>query len=160
MKTMNSATVAVVAACLAGGCSSAKAIEAKPARPVRTQTVTMAPPPAGTRYSATIESFEKISLAFKTSGYVDDLARRPGADGRLRAAQAGDRITKGTVLARVGEADYRERVNQGRAKLAESEASLTKARLDLDRAEALFAAESLTRPDLDSARASFEVAEA
>src|SRR5262245_44992546 len=160
MKTMNSATVAVVAACLAGGCSSAKAIEAKPARPVRTQTVTMAPPPAGIRYSATIESFEKISLAFKTSGYVNELARRPGADGKLRAAQAGDRVTKGTVLARVDEADYRERVNQGRAKLAESEANLKKARLDLDRAETLFTSASLTKPDLDNAQAAFESAHA
>ena len=77
-----------------------------------------------------------------------------------RAAQAGDAIARGTVLARVEDADYRERVNQSRAKLAESEASEQKARLDLDRAEALFAANSLIKPDLDAARANFDSAHA
>jgi RND family efflux transporter MFP subunit len=112
------------------------------------------------RYSATIEAFDQVTLAFKTTGYVDDLLRRTGADGRLRAAQAGDRVTKGTVLARVRAADYRERVSQGKAKLAEGDAGLTKARLDLDRAKALFVADSLTKPDLDAAQANFDAAEA
>jgi multidrug efflux system membrane fusion protein len=77
-----------------------------------------------------------------------------------RAAQAGDPVTRGTVLARVEDADYRERLNQSRAKLTEAEASAHKARLDLDRAEALFAADSLIKPDLDAARANFESARA
>ena len=94
-----------------------------------------------------------MPLAFKATGYVDDLLRRSGADGRFRAAQPGDRVTKGTVLARVRETDYRDRVNQGRARLAEAEASLVKARLDLERARTLFDAESLTKPDLDAAQA-------
>src|SRR5262249_32270232 len=83
-----------------------------------------------------------------------------GADGRVRVAQAGDIVSRGTVLARVHEADYRERVNQGQAKLAEGRASLRKASLDLDRARTLFAADSLIKPDLDSAQASFDAAEA
>jgi multidrug efflux system membrane fusion protein len=91
---------------------------------------------------------------------VDDLLRRAGADGRPRAVQPGDIVAKGTVLARVREADYRERVEQSRGKLAEGEAGLKKARFDLDRAVALFAADSLTRPDLDSAQASFDTAQA
>jgi len=51
-------------------------------------------------------------------------------------------------------------VNQGRARLSEGEASLTKARLDLERARTLFAADSLTKPDLDAAQAAFEAAHA
>jgi len=151
---------AVAAAALAGSCSEVKGIEAKTARPVRVQAVAAAPAAPGVRYSATIEAFQEVPLAFKASGYVDDVVRRQGADGRLRVAQAGDKVERGTVLARVHEADYQERVNQGRAKLLEGEASLRKARLDLERAKTLFAADSLIKPDLDSAQAAFDSAEA
>jgi multidrug efflux system membrane fusion protein len=160
MKALLSVLVVLAGASLAVGCSKAESLEVKPARPVKAQTVAPAPPQAGVRYSATIEPFEQVSLAFKASGYVDELLRRAGSDGRPRAAQAGDRVARGTVLARVRDADYRERVNQGRARLSEGEASLTKARLDLERARTLFAAESLTKPDLDAAQAAFEAAQA
>jgi len=157
---LRSVLMGMAAGCLATGCVQAHGTEAKPARPVKAHAVTMAPPQSGVRYSATIEAFQQVTLAFKTSGYVDDLARRNGADGRPRAAQAGDSVTRGTVLARVREADYQERVKQGRAKLSEGEAGLTKAHLDFERAKTLFAADSLTKPDLDSAQMSFETAQA
>jgi RND family efflux transporter MFP subunit len=159
--TKSMSILAVVAAmCVASACSKVEGIEAKAARPVRAQTVASAPPAAGVRYSATIEAFQEVPLAFKASGYVDDVIRREGADGRLRVVQAGDKVGRGTVLARVHQADYQERVNQGRAKLTEGEASLRKARLDLDRANTLFAADSLTKPDLDAAQATFDSAQA
>jgi len=150
----------VAAASLAAACTKVEGIEARQARPVKTQAVTVAPPASGVRYSATIEAFQEVPLAFKASGYVDDLIQRKGADGRQRAAQAGDQVTRGTVLARVHEADYQEKVNQGRAKLAEGEASLRKSQLDLERARTLFAADSLIKPDLDSAQANFDSAQA
>jgi RND family efflux transporter MFP subunit len=150
----------IVAAALATSCSSMQGKEEKPARPVRAQVIEAAPSQAGNRYSASIEPFEQVSLAFKSSGYVDDLLRRNGADGRSRIVQAGDIVSKGTVLARVRDSDYRERVGQGRAKLAEGEAVLEKTRLDLERAVALFKADSLTKPDLDSAQASYDSAQA
>jgi multidrug efflux system membrane fusion protein len=155
MKTLNAVLCVVASTLAANGCSDAKAIEARPVRPVKAHTVAKAPAPMGVRYSATIEAFEQIALAFKTSGYVEALDRRRGADGMSRAAQAGDAVAKGTILARVEAADYRERLNQSRAKLIEGEALEQKARLDLDRAETLFAADSLIKPDLDAARANF-----
>jgi RND family efflux transporter MFP subunit len=159
--TKSTSVVAVIAtALLAGACTKVEGVEPKPSRPVRVQAVTTAPAAAGVRYSATIEAFQEVPLAFKASGYVDELVRRQGADGRMRVAQAGDRVARGTVLARLHEADYQERVNQGRAKLAEGEAALRKARLDLERANTLFAADSLTKPDLDSAQAAFDSAQA
>lgn len=158
-KSISILAVAAVAA-LAGACTKVEGVEAKPARPVKTQAVTMAPAAGGIRYSATIEAFQEVPLAFKASGYVDDLIQRKGADGRQRAAQAGDHVSRGTVLARVHDADYQEKVNQGRAKLAEGEASLRKSQLDLERAKTLFAADSLIKPDLDSAQANFDSAQA
>jgi RND family efflux transporter MFP subunit len=160
MRTSSSVVAIIAAGSLAGGCSKPQAREPKAPHVVKTQVVTAAPPPAGIRYSASIEPFEQVSLAFKTTGYVGDLLQRRGADGRTRAAQPGDRITKGTVLARVQETDYRERLNQGRAKLTEAEASLVKARLDGERARTLFAADSITKPELDAAQAAFDAAEA
>jgi RND family efflux transporter MFP subunit len=159
-KLLFSIAAAAGAACLAAGCTNAQGVEAKAPRPVKAIEATVAPAPAGIRYSATIEAFQQVPLAFKTSGYVDDVVQRQGADGRMRAAQAGDRIGKGTVLARVHQSDYQERVNQGRAKLAEGDASLTKAALDLERAKKLFAADSLIKPDLDSAQAAYDSASA
>ncbi len=150
----------VAAAAAASACTKTEGREARPAQPVRVQPVVEAPPPGGVRYSVTIEPFEQVTLAFKASGYVEGLLRRPGADGRPRAAQAGDLVTRGTVLARVLETDYRERIAQGRARLAETDAALVKARLDLERAKRLFDAESLTKPDLDSAQASHDAAAA
>ena len=158
-KSISILAVAAVAS-LASACTKVEGVEAKPARPVKTQAVTMAPAVNGIRYSATIEAFQEIPLAFKASGYVDDLIQRKGADGRQRAAQAGDQVSRGTVLARVHDADYQEKVNQGRAKLAEGEASLRKAQLDLERAKTLFAADSLIKPELDSAQANFDSAQA
>lgn len=150
----------VAAASLAGACTKVEGVESKPARPVKAQPVTVAAAASGIRYSATIEAFQEVPLAFKASGYVDSLIQRKGADGRQRAAQAGDQVSRGTVLARVHEADYQEKVNQGRARLAEGEASLRKAQLDLERAKTLFAADSLIKPDLDSAQANFDAADA
>ena len=161
MRTRSVVVVGIIfAGVLAGRCSHPQASPADTAQPVKTQVVTPAPPQPAVRYSASIEPFEQVQIAFKGAGYVDEVLRRSGADGRLRTVQPGDRVTRGTVLARIREADYQERVTQGRAKLAEGEASLVKARLDLERAKTLFAADSLTKPDLDSAQASFDSAEA
>jgi RND family efflux transporter MFP subunit len=158
---MKTVITIIVIAGVTAGCSKPEHHEARSARPVKAQVVApVALQQSGVRYSATIEAFDQVTLSFKTTGYVDDLLRRTGADGRSRAAQAGDRVTKGTVLGRVREADYRERVSQGKARLAEADAGLTKARLDLERARTLFAADSLTKPDLDAAQSSFDAAEA
>ena len=161
MRTRSIVVVGIIfAGALASRCSHPQASPPETAQPVKTQLVTPAASQPAVRYSASIEPFEQVQIAFKGAGYVDEVLRRGGADGRLRTVQPGDRVTRGTVLARIREADYQERVTQGRAKLAEGEASLIKARLDLERARTLFAAESLTKPDLDSAQASFDSAEA
>jgi RND family efflux transporter MFP subunit len=132
----------------------------KAARPVRVETVRGETSSGGLRYSATIQPHEQVSLAFKASGYVREVLQRPGVDGRPRDLQQGDAVTKGTVLARLTESDYLEKVNQAKAQLAEAEAALLKARADADRAEGLYRSHSLTRPDYDSARASLDAAKA
>jgi RND family efflux transporter MFP subunit len=158
MKTWGS-TFTVLAALALQACTTAETREIKPARPVKTMAVTAAEAAQGIRYSATIEAFEQVPLSFKASGYVDEVLRRRGADGRMRAAQPGDAIARGTILARVRASDYRERVNQARARIAETEIARGKARLDLERARILFESDSLIKPDFDAAQASFDSAE-
>ena len=160
MSTARSISVILVAAGLMASCTAARHAETTAPRPVKAQAVGAAATTGSIRYSAAIEAFEQVPLAFKSSGYVETILRRPGADGRPRVAQAGDVVTRGMVLARVRDIDYREQVNSGRAHIAETEAGLLKARLDLDRAKTLFAAESLTKPDLDAAQASFDAYQA
>jgi len=160
MTTLRTVLTVCTAAALAAACSARHTAEAKAPRPVKTQAVSPAVVAGGVRYSAAIEAFEQVPLAFKSSGYVETILRRPGADGRVRVAQAGDLVTRGTVLARVREIEYREQVNSGRARIAESDAGLVKAKLDLDRAKTLFAADSLTKPELDSAQANFDSSQA
>lgn len=160
MKPLNVLIALSAAALAAAGCTNVRGEEPKAARPVKAQAVTLSTPSVAVRYSAAIEPFEQVPLAFKASGYVDDVRRQAGADGRMRNAQPGDLVARGAVLARVRESEYRERVNQSRSRIAEADAALAKARLDLDRARTLIAAASLTRPELDAAQASHDTAEA
>jgi len=164
MKTLSIVRhAALLALCVtaAAGCTRAAAREAvKPPQPVKVEAVAMAAAPTGMRYSATIEPAQQVTLAFKASGYIDGVLQRTTPGGGLHTAQQGDRISRGVVLARVRETEYRERLSQSRARVAEGEASLVKARLDLERAKTLFAAESLTKPDLDGAQAAYDAADA
>ena len=127
-----------------------------PARAVKVIEPQPAGRPSGTRYAVTIQPSQQVLLAFKSGGYVDEVLQRRGADGRLRAIQAGDMVPAGTRLARVRDGDYRERFNQAIASLSELEAAQIKAARDRERARALFAAEALTRPDLDAAEAAHD----
>jgi multidrug efflux system membrane fusion protein len=155
-------SMAVVAASVlvAAACEQVHGKADAPARPVKVQGVEALAQESRARYSATIEADERVSLAFKSSGYVDAVLHRRGADGQVHPLQPGDTVRAGDVLARVRDSDYRERVNQTTSSAREADAGRAKAQLDLERARALFAAESLTKPDLDAALAAFDSADA
>jgi len=152
-------SVTLSLAAVALGCARTHADKA-PARPVRVESVRSEAAAAGLRYSASIQPREQVALAFKVGGYVREVRQVQGVDGRWRNLQQGDAVTRGLVLARVQSADYQERVNQARASLAEAEAGLIKARSDAARAESLYAAKAMTRPDYDSATANLAAATA
>jgi multidrug efflux system membrane fusion protein len=135
----------------AAGCADVEGRVEAPVRPVKVAEASAPETAARMRYSVSIQPDEQVTLAFKASGYIDTVLQRTGADGRVHALQSGDRVSRGTVVASVRESDYRERVNQAESSLREAEASLAKATLDLQRAQTLFAAQSLTKPDLDAA---------
>jgi multidrug efflux system membrane fusion protein len=107
----------------------------------------------GLRYSANIKPDVQVDLAFKASGYVEEIFQVAGVDSRRRNVQEGDFIKKGTVMARVRANEYRDRV-------AEAQAALTKAKSDFDRAAKLFENQSVSKADYDAAYAGYTSAQA
>ena len=132
----------------------------RPLTPVTVRTVGQYSGGGGARYSGNIEPFSQVDLAFKVGGYIQEILQVRGVDGRMRNVQGGDRVVKGTVLARVRESDYLDKVNQAKAQLAQAKVATEQAKLDFDRASNLFATQSLTKPEFDAAKARLDATQA
>lgn len=161
--------MAFLPALLLTGCDKVESYE-KPLTPVKIWTVEQQYTTIGAaRYSANIQPESEVDLAFKVSGYIDLIARSSG-----RTIQAGDSVTKGALLARIRDTDFSARVKQARAlldeaiasqtlaesQLAEARAAQANVKDELDRAERLFATESLVKPEYDAIKTRFAVGEA
>ncbi len=144
----------LLAILLASGCSRPVPYD-KPLTPVLVADVQRQSIDLPLRYSAAIEPGTRVDLAFRVGGYVTSIASIGG-----RPIQDGDHVAAGTVLASVRSADYDAKVSQARAQLSEATASREAAAAAVARAEALFASKSLTRPDLDQARATLAAIDA
>jgi RND family efflux transporter MFP subunit len=141
-------------ACVALGCHT-PAEYVQPPTPVT--TVDAASQLTGTRvrYSGSVKPAVEVTAAFKVGGYVEDLLTVRG-HGAPHDLQAGDRVARGVALARVRSADYQQRVAQAKAGVAEGEAMRSNAQLNFDRASRLFELRSLTKPELDAAKAQLD----
>jgi len=139
-------------ACLLGACSSR--LPPKPAPAVRVEVVgsgkAMGSPDT---YSAVAQAKATVPLAFRGPGYVTELMQVKTPDGKTRAVGEGDRVHKGEVMARLRDAEYRDKVGQATGQVAAARAVAEKARLDFERAQRLFATQSITRPEMESATA-------
>ena len=138
------------------GCHRDTQIPAKSPTPVRLAEVTSYASPEGLRYSASIVPFAQASLSFKSSGYVTSIQQVVGADGRRRDVGTGDYVVSGAVLARIRQQDLKNQVDQAEAQVSQATAQHVQAGQDYERAKALYAAQSLTRPDFDQAQAKFD----
>src|SRR5215467_14509304 len=137
------------------GCEHAGA-PAHQAIPVRVSTVGTLDESGGLRYSANVEAFTEVSLAFKSGGYVDHILERKGADGRTRVLQVGDRVSQGEILARVRQSEYSDKVNSAKAQIDQAQANYEKAKLDFERATNLYKTDSYTKAQYDAAKAAFD----
>ncbi len=146
----------VMAAVLLTACSKAK--PEKPLTPVTVRPAEQYSGEEALRYSANVEPYTTVNLAFKVSGYVTDIVKVRGADGRLRNIQDGDVVKKGTMLAQLRQTDFLDRVAESKARLAESAAEVEKATQDYERAKALYGTQSMTKPDYDGAKARYDAA--
>jgi multidrug efflux system membrane fusion protein len=141
---------------------------------VRAGVVEEIHPNTAERYSASIEPFAKVDLAFKSGGIIEEILQVRGADGRIRNVQAGDRVAKEAELAKVRPLDYEHALEgaeaqraQAEAQVAQAEAELAKARADFNtaqieyaRASNLFQSASLVKPQYDEAKGRYDAAAA
>ena len=133
--------------------------------PVQAEVVAMQQIKPSWSYSGEIRPDTEVQLAFKEPGYIAALYQVKGADGRMREVQVGDEIPSAAVLVHLRRSDYEASLNaamgqrnamQGalaasQAELDSAKANQMKADLDFDRAQALYAAKAMTRPDYDAA---------
>src|SRR5262249_49613710 len=122
------------------------------------------------RYSASIEPFAQVDLAFKSGGIIEQIHQVRGADGRMRNVEAGDRVSRDTRLAQVRPLDYQHRLNSAEAQRGQSEAQLGQAQAQLVQARAnfsvaeieyardsnLFQSASLVKPQFDQTKGRYE----
>jgi multidrug efflux system membrane fusion protein len=137
-----------------GGCGKEEKV-VKPPIPVSVRAAEAYRGGGETRYSANIQPYSRVELAFKSAGYVVQIFQVRGVDGKIRNVQEGDYVKKGTVLAQVRTSDYQAKVSQAASQLAAALAALKHADLDFERARNLYAANSLTKSDYDKAQARY-----
>jgi len=136
-------------------CESARTAPVPPT-PVRTALVESLTNSNTVKYSATIEPYAQVDLAFKSGGYVDHILQVKDASGRTRNVDQGDWVKQGTVLALVHQQDYQDKLQQAKAQLQRAQAEFDKSKLSFDRTSVLYSAQSATKPDYDSAKASLD----
>ncbi len=98
---------------------------------------------------ATIEAVRQATVAAQLSGVVVQLL-----------VDAGDRVKKGQVLARIDPRETDAQLAAGRAGVAQADAQLEQARLGLERTRSLLDRNFVSRSALDKAEADFKAAQA
>ncbi len=138
------------------GCQEPTKVAAKPPAPVHVVDVALYSPSEDLRYSASVLAFAEATLSFKSAGYVTEVKQVVGADGRRRDIGSGDYVARGAVLAQIRHQDLKNNLDQATATLSLAQAQHVEATKDYERANTLYASESLTKPDFDRAQAKFD----
>ena len=149
-------TIALLATTIAGGCQHEPALPAKAPIAVRLADVTLDQSTEGLRYSASLIPYAQVDVAFRTTGYITEVKQVRSADGRTRNIGTGDYVTKGTVLAKIRRQDLKNQADESGAQVDAAIAQHKQAEQDFNRATALYATQSLTKPDYDQAQARFD----
>ena len=138
------------------GCQEPTKVAAKTPTPVHVADVGLYSSSDDLRYSASVLPFAEAVLSFKSAGYVTEIKQVMGADGRRHNIGPGDYITRGSVLAQIRHQDLKNQLDQASATLSAAQAQHLEATKDYERANTLYASESLTKPDFDRAQAKFD----
>jgi RND family efflux transporter MFP subunit len=147
-------------AVLVTGCVTHATVE-QPPQGVQAQRIEASPGvTSAQRYSALVTPDAQTPLAFRIPGYVVSLKQVRGPDGRLREIAEGDRVRRGELLAQIRNAEYQDKVRQASSVADAAQAAAVKAQLDYERATRLYEAQSLTKPDFDTAQAQYDATRA
>src|SRR5580693_17607 len=145
-------TVSLASVAMTTGCRSA-ATAPRPLTPVRIAEVQAIDAGTSNTYSANIQPYQQVDLAFKSNGYLSSIRQVRDADGHVRNIDQGDYVTKGTVLANVQPDDYQQKLEQAKAQLARAQAENERANLSFGRISTLYKVGAATQPDYDDTRA-------
>jgi RND family efflux transporter MFP subunit len=147
---------ALVLTVAATGCGQPTKVAPKSPTPVHLADVAMYSSSEGLRYSASVLPFAEATLSFKSAGYVTGVKQVVGAYGRRRNIGAGDYVSRGAVLAHIRHQDLKNQLDQAEAAGRQAQAQHIEASQNYDRAKALYATRSLTKPEFDQAQARFD----
>jgi RND family efflux transporter MFP subunit len=145
---MRSAILAIPLALLAAACGNGKVAQ-EPVRPVLTQTVV--PGASSTRdvYSGEIRARHETDLAFRVGGKLVS-----------RAADAGARVAKGAILARLDPQDAELAAKAAAAQLASAESDLALAKAEMERHADLLSKRFISQSAYDAKHNAFNAARA
>jgi RND family efflux transporter MFP subunit len=156
LRVATAASMIALVAIIVAGCHHESALPAKPPIAVRLADVTLYQSTEGLQYSASLIPYAQVDLAFRTAGYITQIKQIRSADGRERDIGTGDYVTTGTVLAQIRPQDLKNQVDESQAQVDAAVAQHTQAEQDFNRAKALYATQSLTKPEYDQAQARFD----
>jgi RND family efflux transporter MFP subunit len=161
MNEMRNTLATLLLAIVTVGCNAHKPLQQAPqaveARRIESQQTLST---GGLRFSAVVMPDSQTPLAFRIPGYVVSLKQVRGQDGRMRDIAEGDRVGQGTLLARIRGTEYQDKVHQASGQAEAAEAAAQKAKLDFERATRLYESQSITKPDMDAARAQYDSTQA
>jgi RND family efflux transporter MFP subunit len=147
---------ALVLTVAATGCGQPTRVAPKSPTPVHLADVAVYSSSEGLRYSASVLPFAEATLSFKSAGYVTGVKQVASAYGRRRNIGAGDYVPRGAVLAQIRHQDLKNQLDQAEATVSQAQAQHIEASQSYDRAKALYATRSLTKPEFDQAQARFD----
>jgi RND family efflux transporter MFP subunit len=150
------ALVCAAAMGIPAGCGHNRDEAAQPAAAVTVQDTGPGRAVSGAAYSANIQPYSQVSLAFQVNGYVQSITQVRGADGHMRDLQGGDIVKAGQSMAMVQESTYRQEVNNALSQLGAAQASFVLAKQNYDRYSALYKESVVPRSEYDSAVQSFQ----
>lgn len=159
-KQLSQLLIPALCALVVSACGEAPPAPADKFIPVRVLSLQKNTHQQGIRYSANITPKTQVQLAFKVNGYIQSIYQTKAANGISGPINPGETISKDTVLARIKDAQYQDKVKEAQASLASAEAAWIKAKADFGRASILYKQNSMTAPDYDSARQEYSTAKA
>lgn len=128
-------------------------------------TLAITPIAANAELATAIAERVSMPLEYQVDGVVE--ARRQATisaevSGKVEEVNfdIDDRVEKGEVVLRISDREYRARVKQARAALAEADANLQEAKLKYDRSASLLQKNLIAKSAIDEASASYKAAQA
>jgi RND family efflux transporter MFP subunit len=147
-KEMRNFALTLSAALLLAACGNGKVAE-EPVRPVLTQTVVPGASATKDVYSGELRARHESDLAFRVGGKLV-----------ARAADAGSRVSRGAILARLDPEDARLAARAAAAQLASAESDLALAGAEMERHADLLARRFISQSAFDAKQNAFNAARA